>query len=85
MGCLVFVVDPWAELLRIISDSISTGIAYGSHKRTGKSTPFYDFIDGTFDVLLLTINNHVTVSVPTNGNIHLSNDDFSVCAIFSNL
>ena len=71
------------HVLRIISESISTAIAYGLHKRTEKSTLVNDLTDGTSDVLLMTIDNHVTETVATNGNIHLSSVDFSVCAISS--
>ena len=71
------------NVLRIISESISTAIACGLHKRTEKSSLVHDLTDGTFDVLLLIIDNHVTETIATNGNIHLSSEDFSVCAISS--
>ena len=52
------------NVLRIISESFFTVIAYGLHKRTEKSTLVYDLTDGTFDVLLLTIDNHVPRRLP---------------------
>uniref|UniRef100_A0A2K5Z3E8 Endoplasmic reticulum chaperone BIP n=1 Tax=Mandrillus leucophaeus TaxID=9568 RepID=A0A2K5Z3E8_MANLE len=65
------------NVMRIINEPIAAAIAYGLDKREGeKNILVFDLGGGTFNVSLLTIDSGVFEVVATNGDTHLSGEDF---------
>merc|ERR1719240_1060321 len=63
--------------MRIINEPTAAAIAYGlDKKKTEKNILVYDLGGGTFDVMLLTIDNGVFEVLSTNGDTHLGGEDF---------
>lgn len=65
------------NVMRIINEPTAAAIAYGLDEREGeKNILVFDLCGGAFNIALLTIDNGVFKVVATNGDTHLSGEDF---------
>ena len=66
------------NVLRLISGPAAAAIAYGLDKKIGaeRNVLIFDLGGGTFDVLVLTIEDGIFEVKSTNGDTHLGGDDF---------
>ena len=63
--------------MRIINEPTAAAIAYGLDKKEGKKNILvFDLGGGTFDVSVLSIDNEVFEVITSNGDTHLSEEDF---------
>src|SRR5690349_18054756 len=64
------------EVLRIINEPTAAALAYGLDKKKDETISVYDLGGGTFDISVLEIGEGVFEVKATNGDTHLSGDDF---------
>merc|ERR1719159_1690966 len=66
------------NVLRIINEPTAAAIAYGLDKKTGdeRNVLIFDLGGGTFDVLILTIEEGIFEVKSTAGDTHLGGEDF---------
>src|SRR5580765_6095643 len=63
------------EVLRIINEPTAASLAYGLDKRHAGVIAVYDLGGGTFDILILRVEDGVFQVLATNGDTHLGGDD----------
>jgi len=61
---------------RIINEPTAASIAYGMDQKKEKNILVFDLGGGTFDVSLLSIEDHVFEVLATAGDTHLGGEDF---------
>src|SRR5438876_7807664 len=64
------------EVLRIINEPTAASLAYGLDKKKDEEIAVYDLGGGTFDISVLEIGDGVFEVKATNGDTHLSGDDW---------
>jgi heat shock 70kDa protein 1/2/6/8 len=66
------------NVIRLINESVAAAIAYGIDKRSSQDNNvlIFNLGGGSFDVSILTIEDHIFEVKATNGNIHLGGEDF---------
>src|SRR3954468_14597860 len=69
------------EVLRIINEPTAASLAYGLDKRNHGVIAVYDFGGGTFDILILRVEDGVFQVLSTNGDTHLGGDDIDMLLV----
>ena len=64
------------EVLRIINEPTAASLAYGLDKKGDETIAVFDLGGGTFDISILSIGEGVFEVQSTNGDTHLSGDDW---------
>src|SRR5438094_7826349 len=64
------------DVARIINEPTAAALAYGLDKKTDEQIAVYDLGGGTFDISILEIGDGVFEVKATNGDTHLSGDDW---------
>src|SRR5260370_10603739 len=64
------------DVLRIINEPTAAALAYGLDKKGNETILVWDLGGGTFDVSILEVGDGVFEVKSTNGDTHLSGDDY---------